>query len=345
MNITRALTLARHPVLVANPKMIQYLIGTHFEIGERFLGLLIQDNHATLFLNKLFPYENDQINIVRYGDEEDPIPLVSNAWLGDTLKVDHALPSGFLLRLMKMRPLCDYHLDTMMDQIRSIKDEHEIELMRQASELNDMVMTKVPALLKVGVSEIDVADKITHLFNEVSDGCSFKPIVAFGDHASDPHAVPSDRVLKEGEAIVVDMGCIYRGYCSDMTRTFFIGHNPMKKVYDTVVNANLAAIVQVKPGVTLGSIDHAARSIIHDAGFGPYFIHRTGHGIGTSVHEPYPVSTESEVICREGMIFSIEPGIYLPGIGGVRIEDLVLVTRNGVEVLNTYPKHQEIIEA
>jgi len=345
MNITRALTLARHPVLVADPKMIQYLIGAHFEVGERFLGLLIQDNQASLFLNKLFPYENDQINIVRFGDEEDPILLLSHAWHGDTLKVDHALPSGFLLRLMKMRPLCDYHLDTMMDQIRSIKDDHEIELMRQASALNDMVMTKVPALLKVGVSEIEVAEKIIALFKEVSDGYSFKPIIAFGDHASDPHAGPSDRVLKEGEAIVVDMGCIYKGYCSDMTRTFFVGHNPMKKVYDTVVKANLAAIAHVKPGVTLGSIDHAARSVIQDAGFGPYFVHRTGHGIGTSVHEPYPVSMESEVICQEGMIFSIEPGIYLPNQGGVRIEDLVLVTRDGVEVLNAYPKHQEVIQA
>lgn len=343
MNITRALTLARHPVLVADPKMIQYLIGTHFEVGERFLGLLLQDNQAILFLNKLFPYENDQLNIVRFGDEEDPIDQLMQHWHGDTLKVDHALPSGFLLRLMKMRPLADYHLDTMMDQIRSIKDEHEIDLMRQASQINDMVMAKVPSLLKIGVSETEVALKIVAMFKEVSDGISFKPIIAFGDHASDPHAVPSERCLKEGEAIVVDMGCVYQGYCSDMTRTFFVGHNPMKKVYDIVLAANLAAIAQVRPGVSLGVIDHAARSVIHDAGYGSYFIHRTGHGIGTSVHEPYPVSLESEVICHEGMVFSIEPGIYLPEVGGVRIEDLVLVTRYGVEVLNAYPKKQEVI--
>lgn len=345
MNVTHALTLARHPVLVADPKMIQYLIGTHFEVGERFLALLLQDNQATLFLNKLFPYNNDQLSIVRFSDDEDPILLLNKLWHGDTLKVDHALPSGFLLRLMKIRPLCDYHLDTMMDQIRSIKDDQESQLMREASQINDRVMNRVPSLLKAGVTEREVADKITGLFKEISDGISFKPIIAFGDHTSDPHAVPSDRILKEGDAIVIDMGCIYKGYCSDMTRTFFLGHNSMKDVYDVVVSANLAAIAKVKPGVSLGEIDNAARSVIRDAGYGPNFVHRTGHGIGTSVHEPYPVSSESEVICREGMIFSIEPGIYLPGIGGVRIEDLVLVTRDGVDVLNAYPKHSEVIEA
>jgi Xaa-Pro dipeptidase len=117
----------------------------------------------------------------------------------------------------------------------------------------------------------------------------------------------------------------------------------MKEVYETVLKANRAAIKKVKPGVSLSEIDKAARSVIEDAGYGSYFIHRTGHGIGSSVHEPYPVSSESQVICQEGMIFSIEPGIYLPGVGGIRIEDLVLVTKDGVEVLNTYPKDQEII--
>jgi len=345
MKIQHALSMARHPVLVADPKMILYLTGTHFEVGERFLGLLLQEGKATLFINRLFPYQNEELDLVVYGDEEDPIAKLAKVWNGDTLKVDHALASGFLLRLMKMKPLADYHLDTTMDQIRSIKSEEEIRLMREASRLNDEVMSQVPALLKVGVTEIEVANQIVALFDKVSDGISFKPIIAFGDHASDPHAVPSDRALKADEAIVVDMGCLYKNYCSDMTRTFFLDHNPMKKIYQAVLDANLAAIAKVKHGVSLGDIDRAARSVIEKAGYGPYFVHRTGHGIGTSVHEPYPVSSESEVICHEGMIFSIEPGIYVPGVGGVRIEDLVLVTSDGVEVLNTYPKHTEIIKA
>jgi Xaa-Pro dipeptidase len=343
MKVTHALTLSRHPVLVSDPKMIQYLIGAHFEVGERFLALLLQNNEVTLFLNKLFPYENPEIKILRFGDEEDPLHLFAKTWNGESLKVDHTLASGFLLRLMKHHPLADYHIDTTMDQIRSIKDEEEINFMRIASRLNDEVMRQVPALLTLGVLESEVASQIVELFNECSEGISFKPIVAFGDHASDPHAVPTDRPLKANEAIVVDMGCKFKGYCSDMTRTFFIDHNSMKEVYETVYNANMNAIKKVRPGVSLGEIDQAARSIIEEAGYGQYFIHRTGHGIGSSVHEPYPVSSESQVICREGMIFSIEPGIYLPKIGGIRIEDLVLVTQHGCEVLNAYPKDQETI--
>jgi len=343
MNVTHALTMSRHPILVSDPSMIAYLIGTRFEVGERFLGLLLQNQKTILFLNKLFPYENKDLEIIRFSDEEDPIPLLAQHLDSDVLKVDQHLESSFLLRLMKLKPLIDYQLDHTLDQIRSIKNEEEIGWMREASRLNDLVMSQVPLLLKVGVLESEVASKIVELFKQYSDGISFKPIVAFGSHTADPHAVPEDRALKANEAIVIDMGCKFKGYCSDMTRTFFIGHNPMKEVYDTVLKANLAAIAKVKPGVSLSEIDKAARSVIKEAGYGDYFIHRTGHGIGANVHEPYPVSSESQVLCKEGMIFSIEPGIYLEGIGGIRIEDLVLVTSSGVEVLNTYPKNKEII--
>ncbi len=343
MNITHALAILRHPVLVSDPSMIEYLIGTRFEVGERFLGLLLQDHEAILIINRLFPYTNNELKLIQYSDHEDPILRLSQCIHSESLKVDPNLASGFLLRLMKYLPLCDYQLDTTLDQIRSIKQAQEIDFMRIASQLNDVVMMKVPSLLKIGVLEKEVAAKITLMFNEVSKGYSFSPIVAFGEHAADPHAMPGDRALQAGDAIVIDMGCKYNGYCSDMTRTFFIGHNPMKEVYDVVHKANLAAIAKVKPGVLLSEIDRAARTIITNAGYGAYFLHRTGHGIGMSVHEPFPVSAESEVFCKEGMIFSIEPGIYIENVGGVRIEDLVLVTKDGVEVLNAYPKNAEVI--
>lgn len=345
MNLNRVLNQIHHSVLISDPSMIQYLCGTHFHVGERFLGLLIQNQQATLFINQLFPYENKDLKIIRTRDEEDPIVKVAQLIDTKDLKVDHNLPSGFLLRLMDLKPECTFELDTQLDQLRSIKNEDEISLMRDASRLNDMVMTQVPRLLKVGVLESEVKNKIIELFKEVSDGCSFDPIVAFGDHASDPHAFAQDRPLEENEAIVIDMGCVYKGYCSDMTRTYFLRNNPMKEIYDLVLKANLAAISKVKPGVLLSEIDDAARSVITDGGYGSYFIHRTGHGIGTSVHEPYPVSSDSQVICQEGMIFSIEPGIYIEGQGGIRIEDLVLVTSTGVEVLNHSPKDQEVIFA
>lgn len=343
MNVTRVLKQSQSSILVSDPKMIQYLIGSYFDVGERFLGLLLQDQHATLFLNQLFPYTNKELSLVRFSDDEDPISLVAQHIQSDVLHVDHVLPSGFLLRLMRMKPTCTYQLDSTLDQFRSIKNQEEINWMREASQLNDEVMAKVPTFLHVGVLESEVKVKIIALFNDLSEGCSFEPIIAFGDHAADPHAQAGDCALKAGEAIVIDMGCKVHGYCSDMTRTFFVGVNAMEKVYATVLKANLAAIAKVKPGVLLSDIDDAARSVITNAGYGSYFIHRTGHGIGTSVHEPYSVSSDSTVLCQEGMIFSIEPGIYLPGIGGVRIEDLVLVTADGVEVLNHYPKQAEII--
>jgi Xaa-Pro dipeptidase len=345
MNLDRVIKHIHHTVLISDPSMIQYLCGTHFHVGERFLGLLIQDQKATLFLNKLFPYENKDLEIIRTRDDEDPILEVAQHLHTNTIKVDHRLASGFLLRLMDLKPECTFRLDSILDQLRSIKNENEIFLMREASRLNDMVMTQVPSFLKVGVLESEVKNKIIELFKQNSDGCSFDPIVAFGDHASDPHAVAQDRPLKENEAIVIDMGCIYKGYCSDMTRTFFLNSNPMKDIYDLVLKANCAAISKVKPGVLLSEIDDAARSVITEGGYGPHFIHRTGHGIGTSVHEPFPVSSDSLVDCKEGMIFSIEPGIYIEGVGGIRIEDLVLVTRSGVEVLNHTPKNAEIIVA
>ena len=343
MNVTRVLKQNQGSILISDPHMIQYLIGSYFDVGERFLGLLLQDQHATLFLNQLFPYINSALSLVRYNDDDDPISLVAQHIQSKVVSVDHALPSGFLLRLMNMKPTCTYQLDSTLDQFRSIKSEEEIQWMREASRLNDEVMAKVPTFLHIGVSESDIAAKIIALFNDLSEGCSFEPIVAFGDHAADPHAKAEDRTLKVGEPIVIDMGCKIHGYCSDMTRTFFVGVNSMEKVYATVLQANCAAIAHVKPGVLLSDVDAAARSVIADARYGPYFIHRTGHGIGTSVHEPYSVSSESTVLCQAGMIFSIEPGIYLPGIGGVRIEDLVLVTNDGVEVLNHYPKQAEII--
>ena len=155
--------------------------------------------------------------------------------------------------------------------------------------------------------------------------------------------MPVNRTLKEGEAVVVDMGCVIDGYCSDMTRTFFVGYNSEKEIYDLVLKANLAAEAMIKPGVRFKDIDKAARQVIEEACYGQYFIHRLGHGIGMEVHEPFDVSATNDMIVEEGMCFSIEPGIYIKDRIGIRIEDLVLVTSDGVEVLNKYPKDQEVL--
>ena len=215
--------------------------------------------------------------------------------------------------------------------------------MIRASQVNDTVMAQVAKRIAVGKSEAALRDEIDEMFRQVSQGNSFDTIVAYGDHAADPHGVPGERTLKAGEAVVVDMGCMVEGYCSDMTRTFFVGENTEKELYAIVRRANLAGIAAVKPGIPFKEIDLAARKVIEEAGYGEYFIHRLGHGIGMEVHEPFDVSATDETLVREGMCFSIEPGIYIPGRVGIRIEDLVCVTKDGCRVLNSYPKDLQVI--
>lgn len=334
----------RTDILVSDPIMIEYLIGVRFHPGERFLGLLVKATGSVLFLNSLFPVDDLGLIIVRFSDDQDPLTLVAHHIQGEILHIDHHLASGFLLGLMQRLPLVSYRVDGLMDQLRSVKSTDEIDKLHAASKLNDAVMAKVPSILVPGITERQIHDQIVVWFNELSEGVSFDPIVAFGDHAADPHAVSGERVLKAGDGVVVDIGCVLEGYCSDMTRTFFIGTTTLAKEYDLVLEANLTAIAAVKPGVLLSEIDAAARQVITADGYGDAFVHRTGHGIGSSVHEPYPVSASSTVRCVPGMVFSIEPGIYLEGRGGIRIEDLVVVTPGGCDVLNAYPKDDPVLK-
>lgn len=325
--------------LITDAKMIHYLIGEHFHVGERFLGLLLNHEDAYLFLNDLFPYTHDQIKLIRFNDAQDPILMLSDHLDEDALFVDKSMQAGFLLKLLKYKPLLDIKIDTLADHVRSIKDKDEQAKMIAASNINDAVMKEVPHLLTEGISEREVANAIETLFYEKgADALSFDPIVAFGDHCADPHASPSDRKLKPKESIIIDMGCVKAGYCSDMTRTYFLGNHPHQFLYELVLNANLEAIKVIKPGIAFKEIDQAARSVIEEAGYGKYFIHRTGHGIGQDIHEPYDVSSVSETIVQAGMCFSIEPGIYIEGQIGIRIEDLVCVTDDGCLVLNQADK-------
>ena len=177
------------------------------------------------------------------------------------------------------------------------------------------------------------------------DGVSFEPIVSFAANAADPHHEPDDTVLREGDGIVVDMGCRKARYCSDMTRTFFCkkADSAFAAVHDIVREANELSEGLVRPGVELWELDKAARDHIAKAGYGEYFTHRLGHFIGQTDHEKGDVSATSRIVAKPGMIFSIEPGVYLPGQFGVRIEDLVLVTEDGCEILNRVDKHWQIV--
>jgi Xaa-Pro aminopeptidase len=219
-----------------------------------------------------------------------------------------------------------------------VKNEKEVAKMSQAAEITDQVYQKILKVVKSGMSEKDLAKLILTFFEELgADGLSFDIIVVSGKNGALPHGQPSNKIIQEGELITVDFGCKYQGYCSDFTRTFAISGkeiNPkLKEIYQVVKEAQWQGIQAVKAGIKCKEIDKIVRDYIQQKGYGEYFIHSTGHGLGIEVHEQPYVSSQDNTILQPGMVITIEPGIYIPDFGGVRIEDDVLVTATGYQLL------------
>lgn len=339
-------------LLVCDPRSIQYLTGAYVEPGERFLGLLLRAGaqRPTLFLNRLFAAPADiEADVVPFDDTDDPLALLAERCDADAvLGCDKNLPARFLIPLMERKAASGFALASdAVDDARAIKDERERALMRAASAANDAGMARFRNLVRGGITERAVAAQLEEIYQSLdAQGHSFSPIVSFGANAADPHHEPDGTRLKRGDAVLFDVGCRMDEYCADMTRTFFFGEadDEQRRVYEIVRQANEAGKAAVRPGARFCDIDAAARKVIEDAGYGPYFTHRLGHQIGLDVHEPGDVSSANEAQVAPGMCFSIEPGIYLPGRFGVRIEDLVIVTEDGCEVLNAYPRELSIID-
>ena len=317
-------------MLLTDPMSIYYLTGVSMAPIERFYALLLRaDGHHAYFLNHLFHVPQEVgVEKVWYSDT-DPVAEIVAAHLDKNavLGVDKDLKARFLLPLMEMNAAAGFvNASAAVDITRGVKDAEEQEKMRVASDINDQAMARFKSLIHEGVTEQEVADQMLGIYLSLgADGYSFPPLVAFGANAADPHHAPDD---------------------TDMTRTFYFKtvSEEHRKVYETTRAANEAAISKIRPGVPLRNLDAAARNLITEAGWGPNFNHRLGHFIGLSEHEFGDVSSANNWEARPGMIFSIEPGIYLTGDTGVRVEDLVLVTEDGVEVLNHYPKNLQIIE-
>ena len=228
-----------------------------------------------------------------------------------------------------------------VEALRVIKDDDEIASIARAAEMVDAALASVLAAGIVGRRERDVAFGLcTELFQLGAEGPSFEIIVAAGPNGAKPHAVPGERVIADGELVVIDLGAIADGYCSDMTRTVPTGPLPdaLTRAYAVVAQAQAAALAAVRPGITCAALDAVARDVITAAGLGEAFGHGLGHGVGLEIHEAPRVSREGTETLRPGMVVTIEPGIYLEGVGGVRIEDLVVVTEDGARVLSHSPK-------
>lgn len=338
--------------LICDPWSIKWLTGYFTEPFERFLGLVVStEAEPVLFANRLFPDAGAYVDDVRvFSDTDDPAALVADAVARDAaLGVDKELAARWLVPLMERGAAAAYPLGSpAVDAARAIKDAREQELMRQASAANDAAMDWLVAQVHDGVSELEIAEALEGHYRSLgAEGNSFTPIVSFGATAADPHHEPDGTVVAPGDVVLFDVGCRQNGYCSDMTRAFFWKEvsDAHRAVYECVRAANEAAEAIVAPGVRFCDIDRAARSVIEDAGWGEYFTHRLGHQIGIQVHEPGDVSAAHDEPVRPGMCFSIEPGIYLPGDVGVRIEDLVIVTEDGCEVINSYPHDLRVLGA
>ncbi|MDD8048923.1 MAG: aminopeptidase P family protein [Thomasclavelia sp.] len=336
--------------IMCDPQSIDYCLDYYNEPGERLYALIISknDDHK-IILNDLF-FVEDYLGLetIYYSDTDDGVDVIVNSLdKPRRIGVDKNFPARFLLPLMARIPNAKFiNASPCVDMIRMNKDKNEQVLMIEASRINDKTMSDIVDKIKTGATEEEVADEIEKMYKaNGGEGNSFTPIVAYGKNGANPHHMCDDSTLKPGDSIIIDVGCRYKGYCSDMTRTFFYKEASLKakEVYELVKKANATAEAYIKPGVRLCDIDAKARDLISEAGYGPQFNHRLGHFIGRDVHEYGDVSANFDLEVEEGMIFSIEPGVYIPGEFGVRIEDLVLVTEDGCKVLNSYTKDLTII--
>lgn len=317
-----------------------YLTGVDAEQTDRPFFLAVAEDDAFFIAPELeAPTITDasDLPVHTYTDATDPYALVADTMpLIDTIRVGDTLHAQFLLGLGEQFPEKEFYSATpRTGTLRAVKEDEEIATIREAQQITAEIMSEVRTWDLVGRTEADIAERITEEIEERSDGVAFDPIVAAGPHAANPHHRHSDREIGK-EPVVIDIGCRLDHYHSDMTRTVHpgIADYRFQEVFAIVSEAQEAAINVVEPGTTAAAVDAAAREVIERSGYGDAFIHRTGHGIGLDIHEPPFIRQDNEEVLEPGMVFSIEPGIYLEDRFGVRIEDVVLVTADGCEVLS-----------
>ncbi len=234
-----------------------------------------------------------------------------------------------------------------IDATVNVKEPSEIETIRKACNISSEVASKLPSMISEGVSEAEVASEMDIMMRKLGGtGNAFDTIAAFGKYSAEPHHTPCDYRLKKGDTALFDFGSKYNRYCSDLTRTIFLGDpgEKLRRAYDVVQKAQEAGIAEIRPGAKASDVDRAARELIDSTEFKGLFIHSFGHGIGMDVHQNIHVSPGSDHVLEEGNVISAEPGVYIPGLGGIRIEDTMVVTKNGCERLTSYDHSLTIVQ-
>ena len=337
-------------ILITDEKNQRYAAGFPFTDGAVLVGLekailLTDSRYIEAAQQKAEGVE------VRLFDRERPLAaqlygalreIDARKVAAEDQKLSHA---GFLAWEKKL----GFRLEGAGDlftKLRAVKTEEEIASMIRAQRISEKALEEVLPVIKPGMTEREVAAELVYrMLRNGSEGNSFDPIVVTGSKTSMPHGVPGDKVIQSGDFVTMDFGCLKDGYCSDMTRTVAVGSatDEMKNVYAVVLKAQLAGIAAAKAGVLGRDIDAAARKVIADAGYGAYFGHGFGHCLGLDIHEPPTAGPTGKVPMPAGCVSSAEPGIYLPGRFGVRIEDVMIIRETGAEVITRAPKDELII--
>jgi Xaa-Pro aminopeptidase len=341
-------------VITPSPDLF-YLAGYDAPLLERLTALIVRADGSHLLIvpelerpRAAASPAGGLLDIQTWGDGEDPFHLVARTLAdGNRYGATDRMWAMHILGLQKVFPSSSFVLaSVVMNRLRVRKDEHEVELLARTGRAADESFARLAQEGLAGRAEHDVARRLAELL--VENGCTSAAftIVGSGPNGASPHHDPGDRSIRGGDAVVLDFGGWVGGYCSDMTRTVSVGEPSaeVSEVYEIVRRAQEAAFQTVKPGIPAQDVDRAARRVIEEAGYGDRFIHRTGHGIGLEEHEhPYVVEGNVEPL-EPGMCFSIEPGIYLEGRFGVRIEDIVTVTAHAARRLNEASRDLTIVE-
>lgn len=347
--------------LVLNPgASLYYLSGFHFHLMERPIVLFIpRSGTPALVLPALEMLKVQDIPIqvepFPYGDNpamwQDSFRKaidflgLKNSRIGIEPTCLRALEMNYLQNALPDAAFPD--ASPLLSEWRIFKDSDEISSIRRAVEIAETALTATLPLIHVGVTEKEISTELSlQLIRAGSElNLAFQPIVAGGPNSANPHAEPSERKLVNGDLLVIDWGAVYSGYVSDLTRTFAVGdvNSEFMQIAAVTSDANSAGRAACRPGIPAGEVDLAARKVIQASGFGEYFTHRTGHGIGLEGHEPPYIYGENNLVLKPGMVFTIEPGIYLPGRNGVRIEDNIVITPDGAETLSSLPRDLHVL--
>lgn len=344
---------------ITSPTNVYYFTGCYINPHERLFGVFVFGQQDPFLLcprmeEKIVCQAGWSYPVISYDDSENPWQLIEH----QLKQHSSAFPQSIAIekehfiyaRWEKLNSwLPKVHLvglDPLIQQLRLLKEEKEIRVLRKAAALADEAMQIGVDSLKEGVTESEVAAKIEFAMKKQGiDDMSFQTIVLFGNKTALPHGIPSQNCLQAGDLILIDLGIKVDGYCSDMTRTFAFKKVDLqqKEIYQTVLEVQQKVLSECKPGIEAGYLDQVAQTFITNRGLEQYIMHRTGHGLGLNIHEPPSIHRNNKVHLQKGMVITIEPGLYVPQVGGVRIEDDVLITADGHEVLTRFPKQLQIL--